>query len=346
MKFFLHTNVAKQAALLPRRHSLLETKIPISAAGFWPPATIATPYRCGSSTRYGGKYNNQLATVAMDSATATQRHRQWTAPRQCDGNATAAAAARQRRAAQRRHQQREGGGSSAAPAVAAPAAAQLRRAAGWQGHSATIATPSHCGSSTRWGKRQTINQQRWLWTAQRQRDSNGNGRRHGNATAMRRPQQRRGNGGQHDSGIGRARVAAAARRRPWRRRLQHSCGGQQGGRAAAVVAAQEQQRQRGKGGGSAVAAAAAARRRRRQQGSSSGGSVAVAARALQQPGGSAASLAGAPRREVQAAQRWWRRQCIDCGGQCVDSAMEVDIATAAALTAVLPPVEVKISTLC
>ena len=110
MKKNLHTNVAKQATLLPRRQSLLETKIPISAAGFWPPATVATPYHRGSSTRHGGKYNNQLATVAMDSATATRRHRQWTAGRQRNSNATATAAAQQRQAARPQHWQREGGG--------------------------------------------------------------------------------------------------------------------------------------------------------------------------------------------------------------------------------------------
>ena len=172
MKKKLHTNVAKQATLLPRRHSLLETKIPISAAGFWPPATVATPYHRGSSTRHGGKYNNQLATVAMDSATATRRHRQWTARRQRDGNVTAAAAARRRRAAWRRHRQCKGGGGSVAAAVVAPASAQLRRAARWQGHSTTIATPSRCGSSVRWGKRQQST------------SDGGYGQRDGNTTAQ------------------------------------------------------------------------------------------------------------------------------------------------------------------
>jgi hypothetical protein len=51
-------------------------------------ATVATPYRRGSSARHGEKYNNQLATVAMDGAMATRRQRQWTTGRrlQCNGN--------------------------------------------------------------------------------------------------------------------------------------------------------------------------------------------------------------------------------------------------------------------
>ena len=69
--------------------------------------------------------------------------------------------------------------------------------------------------------------------------------------------------------------------------------------------------------------------------------VAASLAALWQRGGSAVTLAVAPRREVRAAQRWRRRQCVDGGRQCVGSAME-----AAALTVVLPPVEVKITILC
>ncbi len=83
-------------------------------------------------------------------------------------------------------------------------------------------------------------------------------------------------------------------------------------------------------------------------GGGGGGSVVVAASlaALRQRGGSAASLVVALLREVRAAQRWRWRQCIDGGGQCVGSTMEADIPAAAAPTAVLPPVEVKISILC
>jgi hypothetical protein len=104
-----------------------------------------------------------------------------------------------------------------------------------------------------------------------------------------------------------------------------------------------------------VAAAArrrrAARRRHRQSEGGGpwwrwqrggGGSLA----ALWQPNGSAASLAVAPWQEVQAAQRWRWWQYVDGDGQCVGSAIKADIAAAAAPTAVLPPVEVKFSTLC
>ncbi len=52
-------------------------------------ATVATPYHRGSSARHGEKYNNQLAMVAMDGVMATQQQRQWTARRQCVGDATA-----------------------------------------------------------------------------------------------------------------------------------------------------------------------------------------------------------------------------------------------------------------
>jgi len=92
--------------------------------------------------------------------------------RQRDGNVTAAAAARRRRAAWRRHRQCKGGGGSVAAAVVAPASAQLRRAARWQGHSTTIATPSRCGSSVRWGKRQQST------------SDGGYGQRNGNTTAQ------------------------------------------------------------------------------------------------------------------------------------------------------------------
>ena len=74
-----------------------------------------------------------------------------------------------------------------------------------------------------------------------------------------------------------------------------------------------------------------------------GGQLGSLATALQQRGGSAVTLAVALRWEVQEAQRWQRGQCIGGGGQCVDSAMEASIAAAAAATAVLPPLEVKIT---
>ena len=60
----------------------------------------------------------------------------------------------------------------------------------------------------------------------------------------------------------------------------------------------------------------------------------------------AASLEAALWREAWTAQRWRRQQHGGSEGQCVGSAMEAGIAAAAAPTAVLPPVEENISTLC
>ena len=62
-------------------------------------ATVATPYRRGSSARHGEKYNNQLAMVAMDGAMATRRQRQWTARQRRDGDYDATATGRRRRTA-------------------------------------------------------------------------------------------------------------------------------------------------------------------------------------------------------------------------------------------------------
>jgi hypothetical protein len=209
-------------------------------------------------------------------------------------------------------------------------------------HSATIATPSCCKSSARWGKRQqsTINNQpamvamdsmtatRWQrqWTARCQRD--------GNATATAAARQQR-----------------EARRQHWQR------GAGRGGASCSTaatgsrVAGQQRQWQHRNDSSSTAtafgsAAAAAAWRQRRQQrggGSGSGGGGGLAA-ALWQHGGSAASLAVALQREVRTVQGWRRWQCIDGGRQCVGSAMETDIATAAAPTTMLSPIEVKINT--
>ena len=218
-------------------------------------------------------------------------------------------------------------------------------------HSTTIATPSCCGSSARWGKRQQST------------SNSGNGRRNGNMTAktMDGATTTRQQCNGHSSGTAMAgSVAAAWAAQEWWRQCGFGRGG--GGYSTAAagssrVAGQRLRWQHGKDNNSATVAAGWQWWWRRQRGGGGqlgsltaawgqrGGSVAAA---WQQCGSSLACLAVTPRREVRAAQRWRWRQRVGGGRQCVSSAYvgsatEAGIAVAAAATAVLPPVEVKIT---
>jgi hypothetical protein len=227
----------------------------------------------------------------------------------------------------------------------------------YRSHSATIATPSHCGSSARWGKRQqstvmvvmdiaTATRQQWQWTARRQ--CNGNVTAAAVARQWRAPRQRHR---QREGGVGSAVAALAAAAAAQLRQAAGWQGSGGGGSTGTTAAARQRWWQCGGSAVAAAAAAAAARRQRWQQWGrwrrwrqrGSGNQLGSLAAALRQRGGRASSLAVAPRQEVRAAQRWRGWQCVGGGGQCIGSVMEADIAAAAAPTAVLPPVEVKIT---